>query len=139
MWFSHVRKITEEDDKFIQKTLAGDAEAYGQLYEKYVERIYRFLYFKTPSIQVAEDMTQATFTKAFEKLKSYRSGSFQAWLYMIAHNTARDYWRGLQRHGEVPLNPDTQIIDSVDMAEQLDTKWTVARLKQQIKALPSAV
>lgn len=137
-WFTKSRNISTDDEDLIRRTLDGEAEAYGQLYLKYVERIYRFIYFKTPSVQVTEDLTQTTFTKAFEKLKSYRSGSFQAWLYTIAYNIVRDYWRQQGRRGTNKIELESvQVADHTDLEEELDTKWTVERLKQQIATLTS--
>jgi RNA polymerase sigma-70 factor (ECF subfamily) len=56
----------------IQKLRSGDNEAFSMLYETYVRKIYDFLYFKTFNQEIAEDITQETFFKAFKKIHSFQ-------------------------------------------------------------------
>ena len=50
----------------------GDAEAFGQLYDAYMERIYRFIYFRVDDQQTAEDITSQVFLKAWSNLHRFR-------------------------------------------------------------------
>lgn len=74
---------------------AGDAEAFGHLYEAYLDRIYRYIYFRVTDEQTAEDLISQVFTKAWENLDRYQPSGrpFIAWLYTIAHNTVIDHYR----------------------------------------------
>jgi len=70
-------------------------EAFDQLYEYYLPKIYGYLINRTGDKDLAEDLTSQTFIKAMSKIKSYKDQgkSFGAWLYGIAHNNLIDYFR----------------------------------------------
>jgi RNA polymerase sigma-70 factor, ECF subfamily len=74
---------------------ARDARAFGELYDRFVERVYRYLYFRTGSHPEAEDLTEQVFLKAWEAIGRYRwqGRPFLAWLYRLAHNTHIDHVR----------------------------------------------
>lgn len=71
-----------------------DPEVYGELYDLYVTRIYRFIYFKVSSSSDAEDLTAEVFLKTWEYLKERREiESFGGLLYKIARNLVIDFYR----------------------------------------------
>ncbi|HLF73204.1 MAG TPA: sigma-70 family RNA polymerase sigma factor [Anaerolineales bacterium] len=74
---------------------SGDREAFARLYDAYVERVYRFIYFRISEDEATEDLVSQVFLKAWENLGRYRAGSspFIAWLYTIARNLVIDYYR----------------------------------------------
>ena len=74
---------------------AGDSDAFAQLYDGYVERIYRYIYFRVSDDETAEDLTSQVFLKAWEHLDRYQPGEspFLAWIYRIARNQVIDYYR----------------------------------------------
>lgn len=78
----------------------GDRAAYGELYEQYVDRIFRYIYFKVSDRQQAEDLTSQTFMKAWDAIGDYewRDHPFGAWLFRIAHNLVVDYHRSRREH-----------------------------------------
>ena len=82
-----------------------DANAFGILYERYVDRIYAYIYNRVHNNQEAEDLTARTFYRALSKLDSYedRGLPFSAWLYRIAHNLVANYHRDHSRRQFVPL------------------------------------
>jgi RNA polymerase sigma-70 factor (ECF subfamily) len=73
----------------------GDRAAYGQLYQSYVDKIYRYIYYKVGQRAEAEDLTSLTFMKAWDAIADYewRNHPFGAWLFRIAHNLVVDYHR----------------------------------------------
>ncbi|MCC7020585.1 MAG: sigma-70 family RNA polymerase sigma factor [Ardenticatenales bacterium] len=77
------------------KACGGDRAAFGTLYERYVDRIYRYVYFKVGNRAQAEDLTSQTFLKAWDAIGDYewRDHPFGAWLFRIAHNLVVDYHR----------------------------------------------
>ncbi len=78
----------------MEQAKAGDAQAFGQLYDAAVDRVYRFLFFRVNDVQTAEDLTSLVFLKAWENLHRYQPrGPFLAWLYSIARNTVIDHYR----------------------------------------------
>jgi RNA polymerase sigma-70 factor (ECF subfamily) len=88
-----------------------DAEAFGQLYDRCVDRVYRYLYFRTGHASDAEDLTELVFLKAWEALPRYRwqGRPFVAWLYRLAHNVHVDYRRSARP--AVSLSDDERPID----------------------------
>ena len=81
--------------QLVLQAQAGSAEAFGQLYDAYMERIYRFIYFRVEDQQTAEDLTSQVFLRAWNNLDRFRLGRtpYLAWLYTIAHNAVIDHYR----------------------------------------------
>src|SRR5829696_4804948 len=84
-----------DEPKLVRQAKTGDSEAFGVLYDSYLERIYRFIYFRVEDQQTAEDISSQVFLKAWENLGRFQIGGapFLAWLYTIAHNAVIDYYR----------------------------------------------
>lgn len=82
-----------------------DPDAFGELYEKYIERIYNYVYFRVGSVHDAEDLTARVFLKALNNLSRYRFVGlpFSAWLYRIAHNLIANHHRDQSRRREIPI------------------------------------
>lgn len=90
-----------------------DPEAFGVLYERYVERIYNYIYFRVGNANDAEDLTSKVFFKALKSIGGYKHMGlpFSAWLYRIAHNLVANYHRDGLRTKEISIEnltlPDT--------------------------------
>ncbi len=79
----------------IDKCLAGEREAFGELVRKYQEVVYRFSYRICGSREQAEDITQESFVRAYQRLSSLRrKAAFKSWLFRIALNLCRDSFAG---------------------------------------------
>jgi RNA polymerase sigma-70 factor (ECF subfamily) len=90
----------------VKKAKAGrDPEAFGELYDEYVDQLFRYIYYKVGNFTEAQDLTGQTFLKAFENIDSYelRDVAFSSWLYRIAHNLVVDYFRRESRREHVPI------------------------------------
>jgi RNA polymerase sigma-70 factor (ECF subfamily) len=85
----------DEERQLASRASDGDRQAFGELYGRYVDRIYRYVYFKVGSREHAEDITGQTFLKAWDAIGGYewRNHPFGAWLFRIAHNLVVDYHR----------------------------------------------
>ncbi len=83
-----------------------DPEAFGQLYERYVRRIYNYAYQFTRNREDAEDLTSRTFYQALRGIGVYsdRGLPFQAWLFRIAHNLVVNWYRDQSRHPVIGLD-----------------------------------
>jgi RNA polymerase sigma-70 factor (ECF subfamily) len=83
-----------------------DREAFGVLYERYVQRIYAYIYYRTGNDFDAEDLTERVFMRALRHIGSYsdRGLPFSAWLYRIAHNLVANWYRDNSRRKEISLN-----------------------------------
>ncbi len=94
-------------DRLVAEARQGQREAFGQLYEEYADRVYRYLYAHTGQAEVAEDLNQEVFLRAFTHIAAYRPAGtpFFAWLVRIARNLVVDYYRRSAVRKAVPL-PD---------------------------------
>ncbi len=82
-----------------------DPEAFGQLYELYVEKIYNYIYYRLGNHHEAEDLTAKVFYRALNHISHYnhKGAPFAAWLYRIAHNLVVNWRRDSQRRQVVAL------------------------------------
>ncbi|WP_397571609.1 sigma-70 family RNA polymerase sigma factor [Schlesneria sp. T3-172] len=86
------------DQSLIDNCLAGRREAFGQLVERYQNRLFHSLVHLLGSTEDAQDAAQDAFVQAFEKLGSFRGQSqFYSWLFRIAFNTAVSHKRKTRR------------------------------------------
>ncbi len=97
----------DEERALAARASHGDRAAYGELYQQYVGKIYRYIYFKVGSRDETEDLTSQTFLKAWDAIGDYewRNHPFGAWLFRIAHNLVVDYHRA--RRDNVTLDDAT--------------------------------
>ncbi len=88
-------KPLNDEQGLVLTARQGDPNAFGLLYDHYVDRIYRFVYYRVSDAPLAEDLTSRIFLKAWENLPSYRDRglSFGTWLFSIARNTVIDHYR----------------------------------------------
>jgi RNA polymerase sigma-70 factor, ECF subfamily len=72
----------------------GDKEAFGDLYERYLDDIFQYISYRVGDHHDAEDLTEQVFLKAWEGIGRYREEvPYRAWIYRIAHNTVIDHYR----------------------------------------------
>ena len=81
----------------------GDAEAYGQLYDHYVSGVFRFIYYRVSSQQLAEDLTSETFVRALRAIQrfNWQGKDFGAWLTTIARNLVADHFKSSRARLEI--------------------------------------
>jgi RNA polymerase sigma-70 factor (ECF subfamily) len=95
----------DEDLELIDRTAAGEREAFNELVIKYQKPLYSLLYRMVSSHEDAADLLQKTFIKAFTSLGSFeRRSSFKTWLYQIAINMAKNVYRDRSRAMQVPID-----------------------------------
>jgi RNA polymerase sigma-70 factor (ECF subfamily) len=94
------------DETILALAGQGDSESFGLLYERYVSRIYSYVYYRTGNPYDAEDLTARVFFRAMHHITSYqdRGLPFSAWLYRIAHNLVANWHRDNSRRPEIPLD-----------------------------------
>ena len=94
------------DDELVRAAQGGDVSAFGQLYERYFEKVYSYLSFKVGNATEAEDLAEQVFLKAMESLRGYKwtGVPFQAWLFRIAHNLLVDNLRRRSKRVSEPLD-----------------------------------
>lgn len=94
-----------EESDILSKASSGDRDAFGFLYERYVDRIYNYIYYRTGNVHDAEDITARVFYRALHHIHRYkdRGVPFSAWLYRIAHNLVANWHRDRSRKQEISL------------------------------------
>ena len=105
---------TQQVAELVSRAQAGDAQAFGELYEQYAPVVYRFLRRRLDgSDEVVHDLTADVFVKVYEKLDRYveRGLPFTAWLYRIAHNHLVDHLRTLPRYAASPLEAGAEVAE----------------------------
>lgn len=94
------------DESALIERAKDDEDAFGQLYERYSQRIYQYIYYRTSSEPDAEDLTAKTFMRAWQHISAYddRGVPFSAWLYRIAHNLVANWHRDRSRRKVISLD-----------------------------------
>ena len=94
------------EEEILALASQGDRDSFGQLYERYVERIFNYVYYRTGNLHDAEDLTARVFQRAMNHIQKYtdRGVPFSAWLYRIAHNLVANWHRDRSRKQEIPLD-----------------------------------
>ncbi len=102
--------IEQQESRLTDRACQGDKNAFGDLYEMYLDHIYRYIYYRVSNHHDAEDLTEQVFLKAWEKLPQYSEKvPFKAWIYRIAHNTVIDHYR--TRKESTALIDDIVLVD----------------------------
>jgi len=116
-----LKSIEPEINVLVQKAQLGDTEAFGKLYDIFIQPVYRYIFFKVKKDD-ALDLTESVFLKVWEHLKSYSKlkGAFSSWIFKIAHNLVVDYYRLQREHvdlDDVVLPDESKAADPKFLAE----------------------
>ena len=136
------------DTVFLKQAAAGDEQAFGALYERYVGRIYNYVYYRTGNQFDAEDLTARVFLRAMKHIQNYqdRGIPFSAWLYRIAHNLVANWHRDNSRRQEIALedtyvvhqgreHPETSLLHTEEQETLLTIIRTLPAERQQLLIL----
>lgn len=125
------------DGELVRAAKSGDTGAFGELYRRYLDPIYRFIRSRVSTETDAEDITEMVFLKAFEALDRYeeRGAPFGAFLYQVARNTLVDYYRSAE-----PLEAldaaDTHSDSSPDAEKRVIDRESVSKVEAALASLP---
>ena len=94
------------DEATLVERAKTDPEAFGLLYERYVDKIYNYVYYRTGNHHDAEDLTAKVFYQALNHIPRYvqRGAPFSSWLYRIAHNLVANWHRDRSRRQIISLD-----------------------------------
>jgi len=140
--------LTEHQDEIaLIEAAKTDTAAFGELYQRYVGRIYNYIFYRTGSVKDAEDMTGRVFFKAMSHLQGYKHMGlpFSAWLYRIAHNLVANYHRDRARQQEISLDnvpgqmlpqvylhPESRVVRSQEVEELMRKIRGLAPNRQEL-------
>ena len=121
--------------QIIKECQGGSLESFGLLYDKYINKIYNYLYYRLPNQSIAEDITSQSFIKALKAINTYepKKGSFSSWLYRIAKNNLVDYYRANKNN----LNIDDiwYLEDKSDIEASVDKSIKIDEIKKYLNNL----
>lgn len=101
--------LVAEDDLVLVARAQHEAQAFGVLYDRYLDAIYGYCVLRLGSREAAEDATSAIFSRALVGLARCQGPSFRAWLFGIAHHVVIDIYRSSR--GDLPLNAAQDLND----------------------------
>jgi RNA polymerase sigma-70 factor (ECF subfamily) len=117
----------------VELARGGDSEAFGQLYDHYHGSVYRFVYYRTRSQTLAEDLTSETFLRALRSMSGFRwqGKDFGAWLMTIARNLCTDHFKAgrtrleqttddMGAHDDATEGPETMVLTGLTNEVLLD-------------------
>jgi RNA polymerase sigma-70 factor (ECF subfamily) len=99
----------------VARAQAGDPEAFGELYDRYVDLVYRYIYYRVGSQALAEDLTSEAFLRALRRITSFtwQGRDIGAWFVTIARNLIADHFKS----GRYRLEVTTADMLDADRAE----------------------
>lgn len=83
-------------EQWVKEAQSGNWQSFSKLYEYFVDKVYKYNYYKVSSQDEAFDLTETVFLKVWDNLKSYKpkaGSSFGSWVFRIAHNLLVDHYR----------------------------------------------
>ena len=133
----HDLAISSADDEAERKRLialvelarSGDKDAFGMLYDHYHVSVYRFVYYRVGSVQLAEDLTGETFFRALRSMNGFRwqGRDFGAWLMTIARNLTTDHFKS----GRSRLEQTTEDMSTLDTETEGPESSVLAHLTNE--------
>ncbi|CAL9462292.1 ECF subfamily RNA polymerase sigma factor, BldN family [Streptomyces sp. enrichment culture] len=125
----------------VERAQAGEADAFGRLYDQYSDTVYRYIYYRVGGKATAEDLTSETFLRALRRIGTFtwQGRDFGAWLVTIARNLVADHFKSSRFRlevttgemldaNEVERSPEDSVLESLSNAALLEA---VRRLNPQ--------
>ncbi len=119
--------------ELVARAQSGDADAFGALYDRYVDLVYRYVYYRVSSKALTEDLVSETFLRALRRITSFswQGKDFAAWLITIARNLIADHFKSGKYRLEVATadmldadratdGPEGEVLDAITNASLLD-------------------
>lgn len=135
----HLNNLTEDD--LVKAAQKGDLDSFNHLVLLFQDRIFGFVSRILGDEDLAADITQDAFIKAYQSLPQFRNGSFRSWLYRIAKNTAFDEMRRTKKHAVVSLDYEDEDEENSSLMAYLpnddpspEQEYERAELSQTIQA-----
>lgn len=135
------------EEALVAKASSGDLDAFNHLVEAYQDLAYHHAWTFMNDNDLAADVTQESFIKAYKSIRRFRRGSFRAWLLKIVANTSYDYLRRKKRRKILPLTPERDdgsvnnssnwLVDkSPSVEEIIETKEAGIEIYRMLDELP---
>ena len=129
---------TLDDAQIVRQVLRGKRELFGVLLERYQKPIFNFIYRFYGNYDLAQELTQETFLRCYQFLKSYDTKrKFSTWLYAVAKNLCIDELKKQKSAREVPLDDAIDFVErrGADGGPELDQQGQAIRHEEDVKLL----
>jgi RNA polymerase sigma-70 factor, ECF subfamily len=128
---------SKREKALIHAAKRGDEAALGELYDANVDKIYRYLFYRVESHEVAEDLTAEVFLRFVEGVSAYqdRDVPLLAWLYQIAHARLVDHYRRTNRVG---VEQDIETV-TLSIEDDVDVNLMANYQKEKVQAAFTAL
>lgn len=125
------------EERLIRRAVNGDTEAFGELYVRHLDQIYRYVFYKVGDAKRAEDLTERVFLSAWEGMENYqtRGHPFSSWLYRIAHNAVVDHYRADRDEKPLDAIALTLADEALGPEETVLARQEVSRLMEALAKL----
>ena len=129
---------TPTDMEIVRRVQAGDAEAFGELVNRYSGRIYALALAMVRDAQRAEDVTQETFIRAYEHLGGFRGASaFGTWLYRIALNECLTFLNKQRANNQLSIDEaDAEMVNKLEGDSYFSGDETQRLFQKALHTLP---
>lgn len=129
--------MRDQEGSLIAKAKEGDRDAFGELYDEYMPKIYRFVLLRTGHVEDAEDLTHHVFLSAWENVGRYeeRGLPFSSWLYRIAVNAVIDHYRTRKPTVSVDAVPEDRFAEPSRVGDEVDTALSLERVRATLLKL----
>lgn len=128
---SHLNKFTET--RSLESFMANPQEKFSQIYDQYIEKIYRFVFFKVNSQEIAEDLTSEVFTRSWETFKNgQKIENPQAFLYQVARNLIVDFYREKGKSRVISVESISINDPRIDLEEKALLSSDIEEVKQAL-------
>ncbi|UNO41213.1 ECF subfamily RNA polymerase sigma factor, BldN family [Streptomyces sp. MST-110588] len=134
---STARRPADSDSRrmmdLVERAQAGEADAFGRLYDQYADTVYRYIYYRVGGRATAEDLTSETFLRALRRIGTFtwQGRDFGAWLVTIARNLVADHFKSSRFRlevttgemldaNEVERSPEDSVLESLSNAALLE-------------------
>ncbi|MFF4320863.1 ECF subfamily RNA polymerase sigma factor, BldN family [Streptomyces sp. NPDC001568] len=134
---AHRRPTADSDQArmmdLVERAQAGEADAFGRLYDQYSDTVYRYIYYRVGGKATAEDLTSETFLRALRRISTFtwQGRDFGAWLVTIARNLVADHFKSSRFRlevttgemldaNEVERSPEDSVLESLSNAALLE-------------------
>lgn len=128
-----------DDTPLVYRAIEKDQEAFGELYDRHVVRVYRHIYYMVGNAAEAEDLTAQTFLRAWEAIGRYqvRGAPFVSWLLRIAHNLGVSHLRSKRESSQLHdgivdekprIDPESSYVQT---AEEEMVREAILRLREE--------
>lgn len=123
------------DLEIIESIKNGNLNEFSRLYDAYIDKIYRYIFFKTRHRETAEDLTGDVFIKALSKIQTFdpAKASFSVWIYRIARNTVIDYYRSKKESADIEDAWD--LASDEDVARTVQANLSLKQIEEYIQKL----